>query len=83
MFFYEYFFLLCLDEFLTSAGLENTPFGYDQGVGINEGKSERGWVVEKYRQKYDSIYDSLAHNDNKIVVSGTLFSYLILFFICS
>nr|XP_018912423.1 PREDICTED: EH domain-containing protein 1-like [Bemisia tabaci] len=57
------------NEFLTSAGLENTPFGYDQGVGINEGKSERGWVVEKYRQKYDSIYDSLAHNDNKIVVS--------------
>jgi len=43
-----------------------TPFGYGEGVGINEGKGDVEWVVAKDRFKYDNAFDKLNPVDGKI-----------------
>lgn len=43
-----------------------TPFGYGEGVGINEGKGDVDWVVNKDRFKYDQAFDKLNPVDGKI-----------------
>ena len=49
---------------------EATPFGYGQGVGINEGKGDVDWVVAKDRFKYDQAFDKLNPVDGKISGAG-------------
>ena len=47
-----------------------TPFGYGEGVGINEGKGDVEWVVAKDRFKYDNAFDKLNPVDGKISGAG-------------
>lgn len=43
-----------------------SPFGYKRGEGIDAGKGETGWVVEKERSKYDAVFTTLEKSDGKL-----------------
>ncbi|XP_050519831.1 EH domain-containing protein 1 [Daktulosphaira vitifoliae] len=43
-----------------------SPFGYKRGEGIDAGKGETGWVVNKERHKYDAIFADLEKSDGKL-----------------
>ncbi|XP_025415106.1 EH domain-containing protein 1 [Sipha flava] len=51
--------------FLTVQDKES-PFGYKRGEGIDAGKGETGWIVDKERQKYDAIFNTLEKSDGKL-----------------
>lgn len=40
--------------------------GLPVGVGIDEGIGEAGWVVDRERQKYDDIFNTLEQNNGKV-----------------
>ena len=48
-----------------------SPFGYKRGEGIDAGKGETGWVVEKERSKYDAVFTTLEKSDGKLSGAGT------------
>lgn len=52
-----------------------SPFGYKRGEGIDAGKGETGWVVERERQKYDAVFASLEKSDGKLSGAGTQIFY--------
>lgn len=56
-----------------------SPFGYKRGEGIDAGKGETGWVVDKERQKYDAVFNSLEKSDGKLSGAGTLFFYSVIY----
>ncbi|XP_043254802.1 EH domain-containing protein 1 [Colletes gigas] len=43
-----------------------SPFGYKRGEGIDAGAGEPEWIVNKERDKYDSIFGTLDPCDGKI-----------------
>ncbi|KRT79319.1 HLH domain-containing protein [Oryctes borbonicus] len=43
-----------------------SPFGYKRGEGINAGFGEPEWIVSKYKQQYDNIFESLRPIDGKV-----------------
>ncbi|KAF2880867.1 hypothetical protein ILUMI_25306 [Ignelater luminosus] len=43
-----------------------SPFGYKRGEGVNAGFGEPEWIVNKQRETYDAIFDSLSPNGIKI-----------------
>ncbi|GJQ68066.1 putative divalent cation transporter [Trypoxylus dichotomus] len=43
-----------------------SPFGYKRGEGINAGFGEPEWIVSKYKQQYDIIFESLRPIDGKV-----------------
>lgn len=47
-------------------GLEQSPFGYGRGEGVDAGSLEPDWVVTKERFKYDELFNSLCPVDGKI-----------------
>ncbi|RWS17542.1 EH domain-containing protein 3-like protein [Dinothrombium tinctorium] len=47
-------------------GVQESPFGYGRGEGIDAGSLERNWVVEKERGRYDEIFQTLNPLDGKI-----------------
>ncbi|RWS30308.1 EH domain-containing protein 3-like protein [Leptotrombidium deliense] len=47
-------------------GIQESPFGFGRGEGIDAGSLEPNWVVEKERMKYDEIFQTLNPMDGKI-----------------
>lgn len=47
-----------------------SPFGYKRGEGIDAGKGENSWVVEKERPKYDAVFAELEKSDGKLSGAG-------------
>jgi EH domain-containing protein 1 len=47
-------------------GMNESPFGYLRGEGIDAGSLEPNWIVEKERSKYDEIFETLEPIDGKI-----------------
>ena len=45
---------------------ENTPFGEGTVEGINAGKGEYEWIVERSRGEYDQIFVQLSPQNGKI-----------------
>lgn len=43
-----------------------SPFGYKRGEGVNAGYGEPEWIVNKQRETYDAVFDSLSPNGVKI-----------------
>ena len=69
--------LVCQQEEITYAaahkiqggvfqGQGESPFGFGRGEGVDEGRGEREWVVEKERYKYDEMFERLDPIDGKI-----------------
>jgi hypothetical protein len=46
--------------------MNESPFGYLRGEGIDAGSLEPNWIVEKERSKYDEIFETLEPIDGKI-----------------
>lgn len=53
-----------------------SPFGYKRGEGIDAGKGENVWVVEKERPKYDALFADLEKSDGKLSGAGECFTLL-------
>ena len=47
-------------------GQGESPFGFGRGEGVDEGRGEREWVVDKDRYKWDELFDTLEPIDGKI-----------------
>lgn len=47
-----------------------TPFGYKRGEGIDAGHGEPEWVVNKFRSKYDQIFENLGPIAGKVSGEG-------------
>ncbi|KAL1435010.1 hypothetical protein MTO96_001560 [Rhipicephalus appendiculatus] len=47
-------------------GLEQSPFGYGRGEGVDAGSLEPDWIVARERFKYDELFSSLGPVDGKI-----------------
>lgn len=46
--------------------INESPFGYGRGEGVDAGSYDSDWVVEKDREKYVQIFDSLNPVDGKV-----------------
>lgn len=46
--------------------LEQSPFGFGRGEGIDAGSLEPDWIVSKERFKYDEVFSALSPVDGKI-----------------
>ncbi|XP_067013703.2 EH domain-containing protein 1 isoform X2 [Anabrus simplex] len=44
----------------------SSPFGYGRGEGVDEGSGEMEWIVDKYRDKYDAIFERLSAVSGKV-----------------
>ncbi|XP_037501298.1 EH domain-containing protein 3 [Rhipicephalus sanguineus] len=47
-------------------GLEQSPFGYGRGEGVDAGSLEPDWIVARERFKYDELFSALGPVDGKI-----------------
>ncbi|CAG0897529.1 unnamed protein product [Darwinula stevensoni] len=45
---------------------KRSPFGFKMGEGVDAGKGEKGWIVEKDRHKYDAMFQELNPINGKI-----------------
>lgn len=46
--------------------VNESPFGYGRGEGVDAGSYDSSWVVEKDREKYVQIFNSLNPVDGKV-----------------
>ncbi|XP_077537785.1 putative achaete scute target 1 [Haemaphysalis longicornis] len=47
-------------------GLEQSPFGFGRGEGVDAGSLEPDWIVARERFKYDELFSALGPVDGKI-----------------
>lgn len=47
-------------------GVQESPFGYGRGEGIDAGAFDSDWIVAKEKEKYDEVFKSLRPVDGKI-----------------
>uniref|UniRef100_A0A1B6CFC6 Dynamin-type G domain-containing protein n=1 Tax=Clastoptera arizonana TaxID=38151 RepID=A0A1B6CFC6_9HEMI len=48
---------------------EDSPFGYQLGVGFDAGRKDNDWIVSRFRSKYDTVYQRLGPIEGKVLQS--------------